>query len=150
MLCSFNGLLLQYSKSSRILPDPDLCANNYPLSFHSLYNAPGACGVTASFYSFLNKNCIRGSTQNSYSFSYPQVLLMHNPFLTLTRIICPTYFYKFWFSTIFPAQIIFYSDTTCTTVNRTETIPSTCVPVAQYPANNQVAAQWYYGYVACC
>ncbi len=42
-------------------------------------------------------------------------------------------------------QVVFYSDATCTTVDRTETIPSTCVAVAQYPANNQVAAQWYYG-----
>lgn len=80
-----------------------------------LYNAPGVCDVPAEFNSFLNKNCIRGSTQKSYSFDYPNV--------------------------------IFYNDATCTTVDRTEAIPTTCVAVAQYPANNQVAAQWFYGYV---
>lgn len=47
----------------------------------------------------------------------------------------------------FRTQVTFYTDDVCTNVDRTEAIPSTCVAVAQYPANNQVAAQWYYGYV---
>lgn len=43
------------------------------LCHNSLYNAPGACTVPAEFNSFLNNNCIRGSTLKSYSFNYPEV-----------------------------------------------------------------------------
>jgi len=48
---------------------------------------------------------------------------------------------------VYSSQSYLYSDGECKTVSSEQTLPTTCVPVAQYPAGTQVAAQWFYGYV---